>query len=107
MDIIGFGGLGLGAVLVLGMLVVTSLLVVGVIVFMIISIARNVKRANAAGLDPLTLQTDLAVKAHESALLAPKASIEARLAANDDLLVRKVISEKEHADARAAILASS
>jgi uncharacterized membrane protein len=107
MDVVNFGGLGIFAVLTVGMIGVVALLVVAAIVFIIISIVRNTKKVTAAGLDPMTLQTDLAVKALDSSLLAPSASIEERLAANDDLLARKVITAAEHAEARSAILASS
>lgn len=84
--------LGAAAIVALGFLSVVFLIV------------RNSRAASRAGMNPLTLQTDLAAKVMNSELLAPAPSKEARLAELDGLLARGVISAAEHATARAAIL---
>ena len=102
--------LGTGFLLSVGFFVFLGgiiLIAVGLIGFMIYAIVRNVSKMSKAGHNPLTMQSDLAVKMLDSDLLAPKKSTEERLAETDDLLERKVISAAEHAAARAAILAGA
>ncbi|MBB2996085.1 hypothetical protein E9229_002276 [Paeniglutamicibacter cryotolerans] len=84
-------------------LAVAAVLALGVlsVFFMIL---RNIKAARRAGMNPATMQTDLAAKVMNSGLLAPAPSKEARLAELDDLLVRSVISAAEHETARMEIL---
>jgi hypothetical protein len=53
------------------------------------------------------MQTELAARAMDSELLAPRPSLEARLAELDDLHARGVITADEHAKARAEVLAGS
>jgi hypothetical protein len=89
---------------------VVFLIVVAGFAFTIYSVVRNAKKVSDSGHDPITLQSDLAIKVLESDLLAGSGtatagSIEERLRAVDDLFERKVISEPEHAAARAAIIA--
>lgn len=87
--------------------VIAALVVAAGFVFVIVAIVRNARKVSASGQDPLTLQSDLAVRAMNSQLLAPGASTEARLAEVDDLRSRGVISAEEHTAARAKILGGS
>ncbi|MES2094702.1 MAG: SHOCT domain-containing protein [Actinomycetota bacterium] len=77
----------------------------GIVVTIALAV-RNSARVRAAGHDPLTLRTDLAVKLLDSEALSTKATVEQRLKEVDDLLARGVISESEHSSARVAILAA-
>ena len=106
MPIDPLGGFGLLGAAFGVIFVVVGLAVAAGFAFTIYSIVRNASKVARAGHDPLTLQTDLAVKALDSSLLAEKASIEDRLRETDDLFARKVITEVEHTAARTAILAS-
>jgi hypothetical protein len=71
----------------------------------LVMISRNAAKARELGHDPLTMQTELAARAMDSELLAPRPSLEARLAELDDLHARGVITADEHAKARAEVLA--
>lgn len=99
----GFSVFGIGFVL---MMVFAGLFFAAVITFMVIAITRNAKRARELGHDPLTMETELAARAIDSSLLAPKPTIEARLAQLDDLLARGVITVDEYATARAEAISS-
>lgn len=84
-------------------------LFIGFIVFLIIVIRRNWKTAKDAGYDPLTMETQMAAQVMNSELLRPAAApapatLEQRLAELDDLRVRGVISDAEHASARTKAL---
>ncbi|GAA3527040.1 hypothetical protein GCM10022234_25350 [Aeromicrobium panaciterrae] len=72
--------------------------------FTIFVAIRNFMAAKKAGYDPFTLQTDLTTTAMKSGMMSPSKSMEARLAEVDGLHERGVISDAEHAAARAAIL---
>lgn len=72
--------------------------------FTIFVAIRNFMAAKKAGYDPFTLQTDLTTTAMKSGMMSPTKSIESRLAEVDDLHERGVISDAEHAEARASIL---
>jgi len=87
------------------MFVIVGLLIALGFVFTIVMIVRNYSKARESGHDPFTLQTDLATRALDSELLAPKQSIEQRLAELDDLVTRGVITDEERVAARADILA--
>lgn len=79
---------------------------VGVVI--VISICTAIYRAAKvarAGQNPLTLDNDIAVAALKSPILAAQKSVEERLRDVDDLHARGVISDAEHVQARAAILA--
>lgn len=89
------------------MFALVALFIATVFVVVIVTIVRNARRAKAAGHDPLSMQTDLAVRMLDSDLLAPTEPIEARLARVDALRRAGTISAAEHAQARAAILASA
>lgn len=85
-----------------------GILFVGVIVAMVVAVRKNARVARNAGMDPWTTQSELAVRAANSQMLAPAApvqTLEQRLAEVDDLARRGVISAEEHAAARARILA--
>jgi len=89
-------------------LVLFGIAFVAVVIVMIVSVTKNVRVARRGGMDPWTTQSELAVRAANSQLLAPAAAtqtIEQRLAEVDDLARRGVISADEHAAARARILA--
>jgi cell division protein FtsX len=75
-----------------------------VAVFVIVSVVRNARKAKQHGLDPLTLQTDLAAKVMQSDLLGAERSKPERLAELDSLLATGSITAAEHGEARAAIL---
>jgi len=87
------------------MFVIIGLIVTVGFVFTIVLAARNFAKIRKAGHDPLTLQADLATRALDSELLAPKQSMEQRLAELDDLVTRGVITDEERVAARADILA--
>jgi len=69
----------------------------GLIIFVIV---RNFRKAKSAGFDPLTMETDLMARAANSALLAPKKSIEDKLSELDSLHSRGVITRDEYLQAR-------
>lgn len=79
---------------------------VAAVVFIIYAQVRNYQKAKSAGLDPLTLQTDMAARLAQSQVLAPAKSIEAKLAELDQLRSRGVISSDEYAQARLDALKS-
>ncbi|SRR5690606_25134112 len=84
---------------------IVVLFIIAVAVVMVVMISRNAAKARELGHDPLTMQTELAARAMDSELLAPRPSLEARLAELDDLHARGVITADEHAKARAEVLA--
>ncbi|MGB9033925.1 hypothetical protein BLJ79_15210 [Arthrobacter sp. UCD-GKA] len=92
--VVGFGVFGV-------LFAVAFVAVIGFIVFVAV---RNYKASKNAGLDPFTLQTELAVRAAKSQMLAPRQSREQRLAELEDLLARRVITPEEHQRARMKIL---
>jgi len=92
--VVGFGVFGV-------LFAVAFVAVIGFIVFVAV---RNYKASKNAGLDPFTLQTELAVRAAKSQMLAPRQSREQRLAELEDLLARRVITPEEHQQARMKIL---
>ena len=87
------------------MMLVVPVVFVAAVAIIVVAVSRNAARARQAGRDPLTLQTDLAVQALDSRMLAPEQSLEQRLAELDDLARRGVISSDERAAARADLLA--
>ena len=86
--------------------IVIALVVVAVFMVAIVSVVRNSRKARQHGLDPMTLQADLAAKVMRSDLLSGGQSKAQRLAELDAMLTEGVITPAEHADARAAILRS-
>ncbi|MFP7834737.1 SHOCT domain-containing protein [Marisediminicola sp. LYQ134] len=100
-----FGDAGLSAVFPYVFSVVAAFIVL-VFVFVIVSRVRAAKKVRDAGHDPLTLDSDLAVRAMESKALAPDESVESRLADLEQLLVARTITADEYAEARRRILDS-
>jgi len=84
-------------------ILVAALVAIGFVV-VIVSVVRNAGRARHHGLDPMTLQADLAAKVMQSDLLAGGQSKSQRLGEVDAMLAAGEISQAEHAAARAAIL---
>ncbi|RFA16039.1 hypothetical protein B7R22_04695 [Subtercola boreus] len=83
----------------------TAFVVVAVgFVITIALIIRNARRVREAGYNPFTLQTDLATRAMESALLDPSKTTEERLGELDELQHRRVISPEEYVRARERVL---
>ncbi|MGH3651911.1 SHOCT domain-containing protein [Glutamicibacter sp.] len=70
---------------------------VGFIIFVVV---RNHRKAKSAGFDPLTLETDLMARAANSAMLAPKKSLEDKLSELDSLHSRGIITRDEFLQAR-------
>ncbi|MCD5346109.1 SHOCT domain-containing protein [Agromyces sp. S2-1-8] len=87
------------------MFVLVALVGAAVFLITIITVARSYMKVREAGHDPLTIQAELATRTLDSELLAPKQSIEQRLAELDGLAARGLISDAERAAARADILA--
>ncbi|MGL3806585.1 SHOCT domain-containing protein [Paeniglutamicibacter sp. R2-26] len=79
---------------------IVTLLILAAGVFMAFLYVRNYKASKNAGLDPFTLQTELAVRAANSEMLAPKKTIEEKLRELDDLLARGLITRDEYTQAR-------
>ncbi|GAA1876035.1 hypothetical protein GCM10009715_23460 [Paeniglutamicibacter psychrophenolicus] len=92
--VVGFGVFGV-------LFAIAFVAMIGFIVFVVV---RNYKASKNAGLDPFTLQTELAVRAAKSQMLAPRQSREQRLAELEDLLARRVITPEEYQQARMKIL---
>ena len=96
---------GVVEVLIVVIFVIFVFMFVGIVLFMALAAARSKRALEAGGLDPLAAEAQLAARAANSQLLAPRRSLEDRLAELDDLRSRGVISEDEHATARAKALA--
>lgn len=84
-----------------------AVIVLAGFVAVVVLIMRNARKVSRAGLDPTTLQADLAMRVLGSDMLAPAQGLEARLSELDALRARGVISAEEHAAARAEVLGSS
>lgn len=83
-----------------------ALVFIGIVfVVTILGIVKGRRTLLDAGIDPFTAQAQLAGKLLNSEVLAPHKSLEERLRELDDLHTRGVISEAEHATARAKVLA--
>lgn len=93
-------------------------LIVATVIFGIYSVVKNYRLARSRGYDPVTMETDMATRLMQSALLQPAdpgptggaaaaaaaASLEDRLTDIDTLHDRGIISAEERAAARAKIL---
>ncbi|MEI7778778.1 MAG: hypothetical protein WCJ42_05040 [Actinomycetes bacterium] len=107
-------GFGVGFVL---FFVFCGLLILGVMGFMVFVAVRRWKVAKAQGFDPLAGDIQLMGTVNRSAMLAPAspdvaassaqagAAVASRLAELDALLAAGTLSEAEHAEARARIIA--
>lgn len=85
-------------------MVIFTVLFIAAVIFIVFVMIRNYKTSKKAGLDPFTLQTELAVRAANSQMLAPRQSREKRLAELEDLLARQMITREEYTQARMKIL---
>lgn len=81
------------------------------VIFIVSVWVRNYKAAKNAGFDPFTLETELAVRAANSGLLAPAQqasqthkSLEQKLANLDRFLDKGSITAEEHKEARLKLL---
>jgi hypothetical protein len=83
---------------------VFAVVFIGVVVFSIVIWTRNYKAGKNAGMDIFTLQTDLATRAANSQMFAPRQSREQKLAELEGLLARGVITRDEYTQARLKIL---
>ncbi|PQZ93070.1 hypothetical protein CQ018_11125 [Arthrobacter sp. MYb227] len=107
----GFGGVFDAMPVFMG---IFAVIFVAAVIFSIFIWVRNYNAAKKAGLDPFTLQTELAVRAANSKLLAPEQnspgqyvpqkSIEQKLAELDRLLAKGTITAEEHKTARLKLL---
>lgn len=77
---------------------------IGAVIFSIFIWTRNYKASKDAGMDIFTLETDLATRAANSQLFAPKQTREQKLAELDALLARGVITRDDYSRARLKIL---
>jgi hypothetical protein len=93
------------AILLVVFFLLVGVLFVGFLVFLVVAGVRNKRALEAGGLDPLAAEAQLAARAANSGLLAPRRSLEERLGELDDLRARGVISAEELATARAKALA--
>ena len=98
---------GVVEVLIVAFFVLFVIMFIGVVFFIVMSGARSKKALERGGLDPLAAEAQLAARAANSQLLAPPRTLEERLRELDDLRSRGVISEDEHATARAKALAQN
>ncbi|MEV8023488.1 SHOCT domain-containing protein [Microbacterium sp. NPDC080220] len=118
MDPTGMDGMAAGFSAVFGLVLVLG--IVGA-VFGLVVRARKYRILSDAGIDPLTVDAQIAAKVLRSDALAPAASepavatppaaptpavpaIEQRLIELDGLRARGIISDEEHREARAAVL---
>jgi uncharacterized membrane protein len=97
----GFGGFDSGFSIVFA--IVAVIIVLGIIAVIVLAV-RNGAKARRAGLDPTTLNTDIAIRVLQSEALRGEQSVEQRLAKLDELTASGAISNDEHAAARARIL---
>lgn len=79
-------------------------LIVAGVVFTVYAAARRKRALERAGLDPYAADIQVMAKMANSSMLAPQQNLAARLAELDDLRGQGIISEEEHAKARAAAL---
>ena len=113
MDPTGMDGMASGFSAVFGLVLVLG--IVGAVFGLVIR-ARKYRILSDAGIDPLTVDAQIAAKVLRSDALAPAASepavatpppaptIEQRLIELDGLRARGIISDEEHREARAAVL---
>lgn len=118
MDPTGMDGMASGLSAIFGLILVLG--IVGAVFGLVIR-ARKYRILSDAGIDPLTVDAQIAAKVLRSDALAPAASepaiatppaapspavptIEQRLIELADLRARGIISDEEHREARAAVL---
>ena len=86
---------------------VVGFLVLAGFIFVVVSIVRNAQKVSASGHDPITLESELAVKVADSQLLTPAKTLEQRLAELDDLHRRGILSDDEYHRGRDAAIAGN
>lgn len=90
------------------MFTIASVVIALVFVAVVVLLVKNVRKARAHGLDPLTMQTDLAARVMASDLLTPAGSpappLRERLAELEALHRDGVISDEEYDRARRSAL---
>ena len=84
--------------------VIFALVVVGGIVFSVVTAVRKASVLKDAGLDPFTADAQVLAQASASQLLAPERSAESRLAEAQDLHARGLITADELGEIRQRIL---
>ncbi|MEW1833951.1 SHOCT domain-containing protein [Microbacterium sp. NPDC079995] len=107
----GMDGMASGFSAVFGLILVLG---IGAAIFGLVIRARKYRILQDAGIDPLTVDAQIAARVLRSDVLAPaepvaaapaaQPSIEQRLVELDDLRARGIISDEEHREARAAVL---
>ena len=83
---------------------IVPIVIVAVIVLIIVLIVRNTRRAKQLGMDPTTMQTDMAARYLRHGVGPAGSSLTDRLAELDHLRAAGTISAEEHARAREAAL---
>ncbi|ROP50371.1 MULTISPECIES: SHOCT domain-containing protein [unclassified Rathayibacter] len=83
---------------------VIVIVIVAVFVLVIVLIVRNARRAKQLGVDPTTMQTDMAARYLRHGVGPAGSSLTDRLAELDRLRAAGTISAEEHARAREAAL---
>ena len=83
---------------------VVPIVIALVIVLIVVLIVRNVRRARQLGVDPTTMQTDMAARYLRHGVGPAGSSLTDRLAELDRLRAAGTISAEEHARAREAAL---
>lgn len=77
---------------------------IAAVIFSIFIWTRNHKASKDAGMDTFTLETDLATRAANSQMFAPKQTREQKPAELDALVARGVITQDEYSQTRLKIL---
>ncbi|WP_336245121.1 SHOCT domain-containing protein [Paeniglutamicibacter quisquiliarum] len=85
-------------------MVIFAIVFIGIVAFVIFVWIRNYKASKNAGMDIFTLETDLATRAANSQMFAPRQTREQKLAELEGLLARGVITRDEYTQARLKIL---
>ncbi|MCJ1704965.1 hypothetical protein [Rathayibacter sp. VKM Ac-2926] len=84
--------------------VIVPIVIVAVFVLVIVLIVRHARRAKQLGMDPTTMQTDMAARYLRHGIGPEGSSLTDRLAELDRLRAAGTISAEEHARAREAAL---
>lgn len=86
------------------LLTVAIAVIVVVVIVIVVQAVASVRRVRQAGHNPLTLQSDLAVKLLESEALSPERSTSERLGELERLRAEDAISGEEYRAARERVL---
>ena len=100
--------IGIFELLFLSLFALAFLVIVWGFVFLGVSSARNARLLRSRGVDPVTVQSELALRRLQTGPgtppPGPSVPLEARLAELDQLLARGVVSQDERDAARARLL---